>query len=60
VYLLTKEGFQGGVGIDLRRRKIWDYFQQNGTDLRVQTFEPKPEPLLKQYDWVDYHFHFYV
>jgi tRNASer (uridine44-2'-O)-methyltransferase len=52
VYLLTQEGFKGGVGLDLRRRKIWDFFQKEGTDLRMETFEPKPEPLLRNYEWV--------
>lgn len=52
VYILSQEGYSGGVGVDLRRRKIWDFFQNSGTDLRVETFEPKPEPLLKNYEWV--------
>ena len=37
---------------DLRRRKIWDFFEKSGTDLRVQTFVPKPEALVADYDWV--------
>jgi tRNASer (uridine44-2'-O)-methyltransferase len=37
---------------DLRRRKIWDFFEKSGTDLRVETFVPKPEALLSDYDWV--------
>jgi hypothetical protein len=37
---------------DLRRRKIWDFFEKSGTDLRVQTFVPKPEALVSDYDWV--------
>jgi tRNASer (uridine44-2'-O)-methyltransferase len=36
----------------LRRRKIWDFFESVGTDLRVETFAPKPEPILSGYDWV--------
>ena len=36
VYLLTKEGIPGGVGLDIRKRKIWNYFREEGTDLRYE------------------------
>ena len=34
VYILSKEGIPGGVGLDLRKRKIWNHFREQGTDLR--------------------------
>ena len=34
VYLLTKEGIPNGVGLDIRKRKIWNFFREQGTDLR--------------------------
>ena len=33
VHLLTQEGIPG-VGLDLRKRKIWNFFREKGTDLR--------------------------
>lgn len=34
VYLLSQEGITGGVGLDIRKRKIWNFFRSKGTDLR--------------------------
>lgn len=34
VYLLHKEGIPGGVGLDIRKRKIWNFFREEGADLR--------------------------
>ena len=36
VYLLTKEGIPNGVGLDIRKRKIWNFFREQGTDLRYK------------------------
>ena len=33
VHLLTQEGIPG-VGLDIRKRKIWNFFREKGTDLR--------------------------
>ena len=52
VYLLTKEGIEGGVGLDLRKRKIWNYFREKGADLRVETIEAKADDKFKNYDWL--------
>ena len=38
VYLLTQEGIPGGVGLDIRKRKIWDFFRRKGTDLRYVNY----------------------
>ncbi|CAG8710095.1 11159_t:CDS:10, partial [Acaulospora morrowiae] len=38
-YLLSAEGHEG-VGIDSRKRKIWDIFQEKGTNLKVETLQP--------------------
>ena len=34
VHLLTQEGIPNGVGLDIRKRKIWNYFREQGADLR--------------------------
>lgn len=52
VYILTKEGIPGGVGLDIRKRKIWNFFRENGADLRVQTVEAKADDTFKGYDWL--------
>ena len=54
VYILTKEGFHG-TGFDLRRRKIWDFFDaQDGCQLKVNTISPSPSNLdqFSDYDWI--------
>ncbi len=51
VYLLTQEGFPG-VGLDLRKRKIWQFFRENGTDLRVETIQGKADDCFQEYDWL--------
>ncbi|CAG8623275.1 2640_t:CDS:10 [Cetraspora pellucida] len=38
-FLLTSEGHEG-VGIDVRKRKIWDVFQNKGAKLIVETLQP--------------------
>ena len=52
VYLLHSEGIPNGVGLDLRHRKIWQNFQNEGTDLRIQTIEAKADDHFKNYDWL--------
>jgi tRNASer (uridine44-2'-O)-methyltransferase len=39
VHLLAKEGFSG-VGLDVRRRRIWSLFQAQGTDLQEVAIDP--------------------
>jgi hypothetical protein len=34
VYILSQEGIPGGVGLDLKKRKIWNFFRENGANLR--------------------------
>lgn len=50
VYILTKEGHKG-LGIDLRKRKIWDMFAEEA-DLREQAIKPSSEHLFPDYDWL--------
>ena len=52
VYLLHSEGIPNGVGLDLRHRKIWQHFQNEGTDLRIQTIEAKADNHFQNYDWL--------
>lgn len=52
VHILSQEGVRGGVGIDLRPRKVWQYFQSQGTDLRVSTIVPRADDTFKDYDWL--------
>lgn len=50
VYLLSNEGHQG-VGIDVRKRKIWDRFSD--IDLRERTFVPSDSSFVfPEYDWL--------
>ena len=37
VYLLNQEGVKG-VGLDIRKRKIWNFFRSKGTDLRYTSY----------------------
>lgn len=51
VYLLTLEGYKG-LGIDLRKRNIWDKYQPS-VDLREQVFTPSDESIVfEDYDWL--------
>ncbi|CAL1542770.1 unnamed protein product [Lymnaea stagnalis] len=50
VYILTKEGHRG-LGIDLRKRNIWDTFGP-GINLRVETISPSADHLYPECDWI--------
>ncbi|GFO46480.1 catenin (cadherin-associated protein), alpha 3 [Plakobranchus ocellatus] len=50
VYILTKEGHRG-LGIDLRKRNIWDTFGP-GVDLKEKCITPSSEHLFPGYDWL--------
>ncbi|KAI8783029.1 tRNA (uracil-O(2)-)-methyltransferase [Biomphalaria glabrata] len=50
VYILTKEGYRG-LGIDLRKRNIWDTFGTD-IDLRVETISPSADHLYPDFDWL--------
>ncbi|KAL9701369.1 hypothetical protein quinque_004810 [Culex quinquefasciatus] len=50
VYILASEGHPG-VGIDLRKRKIWDCFPGNVT-LRVESIDPSGNALFPDTDWI--------
>jgi tRNASer (uridine44-2'-O)-methyltransferase len=51
VYLLTNEGFRG-IGIDLRKRKIWDKYGSN-VKLLEKVFTPSDDSLkFSEYDWL--------
>ncbi|XP_005109715.1 probable tRNA (uracil-O(2)-)-methyltransferase [Aplysia californica] len=50
VYILTREGHRG-LGIDLRRRKIWDTFGP-GIELQEKVITPSAEHLFPDYDWI--------
>ncbi|XP_034940945.1 probable tRNA (uracil-O(2)-)-methyltransferase [Chelonus insularis] len=49
-YILTNEG-HNGLGIDLRRRKIWDLFSQT-TQLETRTIIPSSKSLFPDIDWI--------
>ncbi|XP_011303763.1 probable tRNA (uracil-O(2)-)-methyltransferase [Fopius arisanus] len=49
VYILTREGYPG-VGIDLRRRKIWDLFAD--TRLEERIIIPSSKSLFPETDWL--------
>ncbi|XP_015118631.1 probable tRNA (uracil-O(2)-)-methyltransferase [Diachasma alloeum] len=49
VFILTSEGYPG-VGIDLRRRKIWDLF--GDTRLEEKTIIPSSKSLFPTTDWL--------
>ncbi|XP_041347033.1 probable tRNA (uracil-O(2)-)-methyltransferase [Gigantopelta aegis] len=50
VHILTSEGHPG-LGIDLRRRKIWDIYGEE-TKLEVKSISPSADTLFPQYDWL--------
>ncbi|KAH9488533.1 tRNA methyltransferase 44 [Bulinus truncatus] len=50
VYILSKEGYKG-LGIDLRKRNIWDSFGPE-IDLRVKTISPSADHLYPDYQWI--------
>jgi len=51
VYLLTNEGHRG-IGIDLRKRNIWDKYGPN-VNLLEKVFTPSDESLkFSEYDWL--------
>nr|CAG8541013.1 7498_t:CDS:2 [Entrophospora candida] len=49
-YILTSEGYDG-IGIDLRKRKIWDLFISKGAKLHVQTLQPNIIT-FPNHDWI--------
>ncbi|XP_066595919.1 probable tRNA (uracil-O(2)-)-methyltransferase [Prorops nasuta] len=50
VHILTNEGHPG-VGIDLRKRKIWDLYTEK-VNLKVQTIVPSSTNLFPEIDWL--------
>nr|XP_033335112.1 probable tRNA (uracil-O(2)-)-methyltransferase [Megalopta genalis] len=50
VHILFCEGHRG-LGIDLRRRKVWDLYPSE-TPLQVDTIIPSSETLYPEYDWI--------
>lgn len=50
VHILSSEGYSG-LGIDLRERKIWNYFPSS-THLKVQTIIPSSSSLFPDVDWL--------
>lgn len=50
VYILSSEGHPG-LGIDLKRRKIWDLFPSN-VKLQEGIVEPSDSSLFPAYDWL--------
>lgn len=50
VYILSSEGHRG-VGIDLRRRSIWDLFPAT-TQLREEAIVPSASSLFPDVDWI--------
>jgi tRNASer (uridine44-2'-O)-methyltransferase len=50
VYLLTMEGYTG-VGLDVRKRQIWDVLGQVAT-LKECTVTPSDNMLFPEYDWL--------
>lgn len=50
VYILASEGHDG-LGIDLRKRKIWDLFPAN-VKLREQSIVPSDDALFPEIDWI--------
>ncbi|RIB09591.1 hypothetical protein C2G38_2146477 [Gigaspora rosea] len=49
-FLLTSEGHEGR-GIDVRKRKIWDVFQNKGSKLIVETLQPNVAT-YPDVDWI--------
>ncbi|EAT33623.1 AAEL014096-PA, partial [Aedes aegypti] len=50
VYILASEGHDG-LGIDLRRRKIWDLYPAN-VKLKEQSIVPSDKALFPDIDWI--------
>ncbi|GAB6028676.1 hypothetical protein CHUAL_004501 [Chamberlinius hualienensis] len=50
VHILSSEGYPG-IGIDVRRRKIWDYFGSN-IILKETAFTPSSSDLFPDCDWI--------
>ncbi|XP_014481430.1 PREDICTED: probable tRNA (uracil-O(2)-)-methyltransferase isoform X2 [Dinoponera quadriceps] len=50
VYILSNEGHTG-MGIDLRKRKIWDLFPES-TRLQVSTIVPSSDTVFPGVDWI--------
>ncbi|XP_003699355.1 putative tRNA (uracil-O(2)-)-methyltransferase [Megachile rotundata] len=50
VHILFSEGHRG-LGIDLRRRKIWDFYPPE-TPLQVSTVIPSSATVYTGYDWI--------
>ncbi|OXU26629.1 hypothetical protein TSAR_012427 [Trichomalopsis sarcophagae] len=50
VHILNSEGYPG-LGIDLRRRKIWDLYPKS-TNLEVRTIIPSSKSLFPETDWL--------
>ncbi|KAF5290017.1 hypothetical protein FQR65_LT11683 [Abscondita terminalis] len=49
VYILNQEGYMG-QGIDVRKRKIWDWYQN--TTLKVETINPSVDYVFPNADWI--------
>lgn len=49
VHILNSEGHPG-KGVDLRKRKIWDFYEN--TNLEEQTITPGSGESFKDYDWL--------
>lgn len=50
VYILAGEGHRG-LGIDVKRRKIWDLFPSH-VELKEATIEPSDKHLFPEHDWL--------
>lgn len=50
VHILNSEGHQG-LGIDVRRRKIWDLYPET-TKLQVSSITPSDDSLFPKADWL--------
>ncbi|KAK8381150.1 hypothetical protein O3P69_008192 [Scylla paramamosain] len=50
VYILSGEGHKG-LGIDLKKRKIWDLFPSH-VNLKIDAIEPSDKNLFPDYDWL--------
>ncbi|XP_074641673.1 putative tRNA (uracil-O(2)-)-methyltransferase [Tubulanus polymorphus] len=50
VYVLANEGYTG-IGIDVRKRKIWDTYGPN-VHLKECAIKPSAGNLFKEYDWI--------
>jgi tRNASer (uridine44-2'-O)-methyltransferase len=48
VYILNQEGYNG-FGIDLRKRKIWDFFCNTDIKYKMKLIEAKIDPRVDQY-----------